>query len=249
MSFFNPKRLSCGVVILNPGRELLLCHVTGQNHWDLPKGGIDPGETPLEAAVRETREESGVKLAPDALLDLGRFHYTNKKNLHLFATCMPRFDLKDLRCETRYLDRWSGRQLPEMDGYGWFGFERIGQLCTPKMAQVLTVRIELDAVLARLQTAEGPPASLPPDSPAAAAAGDPSAVEQARRAAERRAFDLQQAQLGARAAGRREAAGPAARREHAVARHDDRERDWRRGPGPTARAIAAVSPSAAATSP
>jgi 8-oxo-dGTP pyrophosphatase MutT (NUDIX family) len=171
MSFFNPKRLSCGVVILNPGRELLLCHVTGQNHWDLPKGGIDPGETPLEAAVRETREESGVKLAPDALLDLGRFHYTNKKNLHLFATCMPRFDLKDLRCETRYLDRWSGRQLPEMDGYGWFGFERIGQLCTPKMAQVLTVRIELDAVLARLQTAEGPSASLPPDSPAAAAAG------------------------------------------------------------------------------
>jgi bis(5'-nucleosidyl)-tetraphosphatase len=27
---------------------------------DIPKGAIDPGETPLEAALRETREESGI---------------------------------------------------------------------------------------------------------------------------------------------------------------------------------------------
>lgn len=150
MSFFNPKRLSCGVVILNRDRELLLCHVTGQNHWDLPKGGIDPGETPLDAALRETREESGLRLQPDALFDLGRFAYTSKKNLHLFATLMPRFDLKELRCESRYLDRYSGRQLPEMDGFGWFAFERVAALCTPKMATVLGSRIDLDSVLAQL---------------------------------------------------------------------------------------------------
>lgn len=150
MSFFNPKRLSCGVVILNPGRELLLCHVTGQNHWDLPKGGIDPGETPIQAALRETREEAGLHLAPGQLVDLGRFTYTNKKNLHLFATLMPRFDLKLLRCESRYLDRHAGRQLPEMDGYGWFAFARVAALCTPKMAQVLNTKMDLDGVLARL---------------------------------------------------------------------------------------------------
>ena len=150
MSFFNPKRLSCGVVILNRDRELLLCHVTGQNHWDLPKGGIDPGETPLEAAIRETREESGLRLQPDALFDLGRFAYTNKKNLHLFACVMPRFDLKELRCESRYLDRYSGRQLPEMDGYGWFAFERVAVLCTPKMATVLGSRVSLPGVLSQL---------------------------------------------------------------------------------------------------
>ncbi|HZT55445.1 MAG TPA: NUDIX hydrolase [Burkholderiaceae bacterium] len=150
MSFFNPKRLSCGVVILNPDRELLLCHVTGQNHWDLPKGGIDPGETPLEAAIRETREESGLRLRAECLHDLGRFAYTNKKNLHLFACLLPRFDLKELRCESRYLDRFSGRQLPEMDGFGWFAFERIAALCTPKMSLVLGSRIGLDDALARL---------------------------------------------------------------------------------------------------
>ena len=150
MSFFNPKRLSCGVVILNRERELLLCHVTGQNHWDLPKGGIEHVETPLQAALRETREEADLHLSAEVLLDLGRFPYTNKKNLHLFATVMPRIDLKTLRCESRYLDRYSGRQLPEMDGYGWFGFERVTALCTPKMGLVLSSRLDLSDVLVRL---------------------------------------------------------------------------------------------------
>jgi len=150
MSFFNPKRLSCGVVILNPDRELLLCHVTGQNHWDLPKGGIEPGETPLQAALRETCEEAGLRLDAQTLLDLGRLPYTNKKNLHLFATCMARVDPKELRCDSHYFDRHSGRPLPEMDGYGWFAFERIAQLCTPKMALVLGSRIDLSALLDRL---------------------------------------------------------------------------------------------------
>ena len=62
-------------MILTRERELLLCHVTGQNHWDLPKGGIDEGETPLQAALRETREECGWRLQDEALHDLGRFRY------------------------------------------------------------------------------------------------------------------------------------------------------------------------------
>jgi 8-oxo-dGTP pyrophosphatase MutT (NUDIX family) len=160
MSFFNPKRLSCGVVILNPDRELLLCHVTGQSHWDLPKGGIDPGETPLQAALRETHEEAGLQLDAQALLDLGRLPYTNKKNLHLFATCMPRFDTRQLRCESHYLDRYSGRALPEMDGYGWFTFERAARLCTPKMALVLGIRIDLNGLFDRLSVAAPPATAL-----------------------------------------------------------------------------------------
>ena len=44
MDFFAPpQRLSCGVLIVNAERELLLCHVTGQHHWDLPKGGMAAG--------------------------------------------------------------------------------------------------------------------------------------------------------------------------------------------------------------
>ncbi|MBR7744131.1 NUDIX domain-containing protein [Phycicoccus sp. BSK3Z-2] len=35
--------------------------------WDTPGGGVDPGETDREAAVRELAEETGVVLSPDAV--------------------------------------------------------------------------------------------------------------------------------------------------------------------------------------
>jgi len=147
MEFFAPKRLSCGVVIVNDAHELLLCHVTGHNHWDLPKGGIDAGESPLQAALRETREETGLRLAANELIDLGRFSYTNKKDLHLFATCTERFDLATLHCESHFSERYSGKLLPEMDGFGWFAFSRIAALCTPKMALVLGDKLDLAQLL------------------------------------------------------------------------------------------------------
>ncbi len=154
MEYFAPKRLSCGVVIVNDEHELLLCHVTGQNHWDLPKGGINVGESPLQAALRETREETGLRLAAAELVDLGRFAYTHKKDLHLFAACTERFDINTLQCESHFCERYSGNQLPEMDGFGWFAFSRVATLCTPKMALVLGDKLKLAQLLRAFGTNE-----------------------------------------------------------------------------------------------
>jgi len=145
-----PKRLSCGIVIFGTGAEVLLCHVTGRDHWDLPKGGIGPGETPLQAALRETREETGLAVAAAALRELGRFEFGAKKDLHLFAARLPGVDLSTLHCESHFAHPFSGRRLPEMDGYGWFGFDQIAARCTPKMTAVLTGRLNLQRLCEEL---------------------------------------------------------------------------------------------------
>ena len=151
------RSLSCGVVILLETRQLLLCHVTGQRHWDLPKGGIHPGETACEAALRETHEETGLVLAGDALLDLGRHAYTAKKDLHLFACLSARIEPRELHCASCFVDRLSGRSRPEMDDFGWFAFDRIDALCTPKLAGLLTKHLDLDATVEQLGAGQRQP--------------------------------------------------------------------------------------------
>jgi 8-oxo-dGTP pyrophosphatase MutT (NUDIX family) len=111
---------------------------------------MQPSESPLQAALRETREETGLQLDDLPLLELGRFDYRPKKDLHLFAALTPRFDVAALLCESHFSQWGTGRSLPEMDGYGWFGFDRIAALCTPKMAAVLQGRIDLPQLLERL---------------------------------------------------------------------------------------------------
>ncbi len=157
------KRLSCGLVIVNDAAELLLCHVTGHDHWDLPKGGMVAGETTLQAALRETCEETGLLLDGSGLVDLGRLPYRARKDLHLFAARLPRIDPALMWCESRFDDAASGRRLPEMDGYGWFAFGEVPQRCTRKLSTVLRGRLDLHGLLSQLQ--QQPPAAaraLPP---------------------------------------------------------------------------------------
>jgi predicted NUDIX family NTP pyrophosphohydrolase len=149
------KRLSCGVIILNAERELLLCHVTRQHHWDLPKGISGVGESPHEAALRETQEETGLCFETAALIDLGRFEYRPRKDLHLFATLSPRLDVTTLRCTSHYFDLASGHRLPEMDDFGWFGFAQALRRCSLSMATVLSNKLDLDLLLARLLAQPG----------------------------------------------------------------------------------------------
>jgi 8-oxo-dGTP pyrophosphatase MutT (NUDIX family) len=69
---------AAGGVVFNTRREVLM--IFRGNHWDLPKGKIDPGESREMAAVREVQEETGLgKLSLGDCLTTTYHTYRGKK--------------------------------------------------------------------------------------------------------------------------------------------------------------------------
>ena len=131
-----PRTVSAGVVVTD-GNSLLLCHVTGAKHWDLPKGKIDLGEEPITAAVRELREETGLIVDTVSLVDLGRFAYKKNKDLHLWLHMVEELpDTRSLDCLSMF-DDGKGAMKKEMDGFANVKLDKIDSYVIPDMLAVL----------------------------------------------------------------------------------------------------------------
>ena len=63
-------RLNVGLIIVNNYGKVLICKRKNSNQWQFPQGGIDKGESPIEAAKREIFEEVGIK--PSKIKILGK---------------------------------------------------------------------------------------------------------------------------------------------------------------------------------
>lgn len=55
-----PEIRAAGGVVIHDGR-IVVVHRPHHDDWSLPKGKLEPGETWLEAAIREVEEESGLR--------------------------------------------------------------------------------------------------------------------------------------------------------------------------------------------
>ena len=63
-----PKRVSsAGLQLETADGRLLIVKAHYKKHWSLPSGVIDPGETPKQAAIRETFEEVGLSVDPSTV--------------------------------------------------------------------------------------------------------------------------------------------------------------------------------------
>jgi len=59
-----PYRPCVGIALANHDGKLFLGRRMGtEDSWQMPQGGIDPGESPAAAAKRELREETGITQA------------------------------------------------------------------------------------------------------------------------------------------------------------------------------------------
>ncbi len=57
-----PRSRACAAIIKN-GLILMVLHRRPErSYWTLPGGGIEPGETPEQAAIREVMEEAGMEV-------------------------------------------------------------------------------------------------------------------------------------------------------------------------------------------
>jgi 8-oxo-dGTP diphosphatase len=62
-----------GAVVMDGSRVLLVRQSPGHSlagQWTIPWGRLEPGESPMAAAVRETREEGGISATVDGLLGI-----------------------------------------------------------------------------------------------------------------------------------------------------------------------------------
>jgi 8-oxo-dGTP diphosphatase len=70
-------------LIAKDSKILLLHRTTSHKVWEFPGGGIEFGESPEDAAVREAKEESGLDVRSEGLLSVNS-HVTPQNNHYIF---------------------------------------------------------------------------------------------------------------------------------------------------------------------
>jgi 8-oxo-dGTP pyrophosphatase MutT (NUDIX family) len=100
-------------------------------NWDFPKGMLEPGESPLDAARRETREETGLA---DLRFDWGESFvdtvpYADGKIARYF------FAVSEAGEAMLPISEELGR--PEHDEFRWTIFEEAAKLLPARLAPVL----------------------------------------------------------------------------------------------------------------
>ena len=106
MAAGKPYRPCVGILLVDGGGRIFVARRSDTpDAWQMPQGGIDPGETPRDAALRELKEETG----------------TDRAVLLAEAKDWLRYDLPpDLAART-----WKGRYRGQAQK--WFAFRFTGE--------------------------------------------------------------------------------------------------------------------------
>ena len=104
-----------------------ITHRSDKEYWDFPKGHIEKGEKPEEAAERETKEETGLKnfeVIPDFKETIKYFFRWEGKNILKFVTFyLIKTDEKEVKI--------SGEHI----GFEWLSYEKAMERLNHKNAK------------------------------------------------------------------------------------------------------------------
>ncbi|YBV93549.1 NUDIX hydrolase (plasmid) [Bacillus sp. PK9-021] len=70
-------------LLLDKDKEKILMVLNRNNTWSLPGGGVEKGETPEQAAIRETKEETGYDIKVDGIVSLNEAFIDNNHILFI----------------------------------------------------------------------------------------------------------------------------------------------------------------------
>ncbi len=70
-------RDSARSIIIDSGRAAMI-HSLKYDYYKFPGGGIEKDETPIDAVIRETREEAGLTVIPETVIEYGYVHRIQK---------------------------------------------------------------------------------------------------------------------------------------------------------------------------
>ena len=118
----DPAQPIAAAIIVRDGKVLLVRRRVkeGTLSWQFPAGAIEAGETPAQAAVRETREETGLIVAESAILG-ERVHPNTGRTMVYVACDVITGDATVADDDELAGVAWSGReQLNDYVPYGFY---------------------------------------------------------------------------------------------------------------------------------